>query len=124
MNRDSLEIAKNIADICYKKLANDVIVLDMSKNESMCECDYFVIADVQTQNQLKDIAQTIDEELSSQGIEPRSIQGKNDNAWTLMDYNLVIVHLFISSERDYYNLEGMWKDAPLIYAPEANIHQD
>lgn len=118
MYRNSLDMAKAIADICYDKLAKDVIVLDLSQEQGMCECDYFVIADAPTRNQLNDIADSIDKELSAQGVEPRSVQGRNDNTWTLMDYGLVIVHLFISGERQFYNLEGLWKSAPLVYSPE------
>lgn len=117
MFADSLDMAKAIADVCYQKLGKDTVVLDISKDSVLC--DYFVICDAPTRNQLRDIAENIDKKLSEQGIEPKSIQGKNDNAWTLMDYSSVIVHLFISGERSFYNLEGMWKSAPIVYAPDA-----
>ena len=119
---DSLVLAKKIADICYKKLGQDTIVLDMSNDSILC--DYFVISDGQTGNQLRDMCTTIDHELSQDGIEPKSIQGKNGNIWTLMDYNSVVVHLFITGDRRFYNLEGLWNSAPIVYSPDANQTED
>ena len=121
MSIDSLTLAKKVADICYAKLGRDTIVLDMSPDSILC--DYFVLSDAPTRNQLRDMATTIEDELSKLGVEPKSSQGKNDNAWTLMDYGSVVVHLFITNERQFYNLEGMWKQAPIVYAPDAEQAQ-
>lgn len=117
MPEDTFALAKQIADICYDKLGRDTIVLDMGPDSVLC--DYFVISDAPTRNQLRDIAENIENKLSEQGIEPKSVEGRNDYSWTLMDYSSIVVHLFVTGEREYYNLEGFWKSAPIVYAPDA-----
>lgn len=111
-----LEMAKMIADICYEKLANNIVVLDLQKISVVC--DYFVIADAPTRVQLNDIMRTIDDTLAEKGVQPKAIQGRKDSSWILLDYGSVVVHLFIDRDRDFYNLEGLWKDAPVVYSRE------
>ena len=52
----------------------------------------------------------IDEKLSIKGILPRRVEGKATSKWIIMDYEDVIVHIFLSDEREYYNLERLWKN--------------
>ena len=113
---DSLELARQIADTCYDKMAVNTLVLDMRELSVMC--DYFVIANAPTRVQIADITRAVDDTLSAQGRRAQSIQGRNENTWVLLDYGNVIVHLFLSQERDFYNLEGLWSKAPVVYAPD------
>ena len=113
---DSLELAKQIADICYDKMAVNTLVLDMRELSVMC--DYFVIANAPTRVQIADITRAVDDAQSAQGRHAQSIQGRNEYNWVLLDYGNVIVHLFLSQERAFYNLEGLWNKAPIVYAPD------
>ena len=113
---DSLELAKQIADTCYDKKAINTLVLDMHELSVMC--DYFVIASAPTRVQIADITKAVDDSQSAQGRQVRSIQGRNENTWVLLDFGNVIVHLFLTQERVFYNLEGLWHKAPIVYAPD------
>ena len=113
---DSLQLARQIADTCFDKKAINTIVLDMHDLSVMC--DYFVIANAPTRVQIADITRSIDSAQSALGRQPQRIEGRGDNAWVLLDYGNVIVHLFLDQERGFYNLEGLWHKAPIVYAPD------
>lgn len=112
----SLELARQIADTCYEKMAINTLVLDMRDLSVMC--DYFVIANAPTRVQIADITRAIDDSQAAKGLSPKSIQGRSENSWVLLDYGNVIVHLFLSQERAFYNLEGLWHKAPIVYSPD------
>ena len=40
-----------------------------------------------------------------------------EGAWILLDYGVVVVHLFMDREREFYDLEGLWRHAPAVYRP-------
>ena len=52
----------------------------------------------------------VDEKLAVQGVLPRRVEGKATSNWIIMDYEDVIVHIFLSDDREYYNLERLWKN--------------
>lgn len=56
----------------------------------------------------------IDEVKDELGIKPWRVEGEADSGWVLMDYGDVVVHLFAPEAREYYDLEGFWKDARVI----------
>ena len=71
---EDLELAKKIADICFDKLASNTLVLELGPESPVC--DYFVIADAPTRNQLSDISHNIQDGLEIDGLRPKSVQGK------------------------------------------------
>ncbi len=73
--------------------------------------DYFVLASGQTVRQLEAMLESVNEELSPDGLEPMGREGDASSGWLLLDYGDVIVHLFGRDERTYYDLEGLWHDA-------------
>ena len=73
--------------------------------------DYFVLASGQTVRQLEAMLQSVNQELSPDGIKPMGREGDAASGWVLLDYGDVIVHLFGREERTYYDLEGLWHDA-------------
>jgi len=112
---ETLELAQRIADLCDEKLTHDIVVLDL--REVSVLCDYFVLASAPTRVQTRDVARTIDDRLSEDGLHPKSIQGMREGAWILLDYGVVVVHLFMDREREFYDLEGLWRNAPVAYRP-------
>lgn len=75
--------------------------------------DYFVICSGQTDRQVKIIAENIRKQLGPEGRKPFSIAGETEGQWVLMDYGDVVIHIFTTEQRDYYQLERLWKDAPM-----------
>jgi ribosome-associated protein len=73
--------------------------------------DYFVICTGESQRQLKAITDAVTETLKKENVLPLHEEGTPDSGWILLDYNDVIVHVFGSFERDYYQLDKLWEKA-------------
>lgn len=110
---ESLEIAKIAAQTAYEVKANDVLLLDV--RELTTVCDYFVIASAPTRIQTKDIAKKMEDALEAEGVSKMRIQGRDDASWILLDYGMVVLHVFLTQEREFYDLEGRWKDAEVLF---------
>ncbi len=76
--------------------------------------DYFVIATADNERQLKAIADEIQKQLKAQSTLPLGVEGTPNSGWLLLDYGSVIAHLFSPDMRDYYHLERLWAQAPVV----------
>lgn len=76
--------------------------------------DYFVIVSGATERQVRAIGDAIEEELRTAGVKPIRREGERENRWLLLDYADIVVHVFQESDRVYYELERLWKDAPEV----------
>ena len=77
--------------------------------------DYFVVGTGASRVQTQAMADNIEDELSkAAGIRPNRIEGLQEGRWILMDYGQVIIHIFQEDERNFYNLERLWADAPAL----------
>lgn len=74
--------------------------------------DYFVIASGGTERQVRTIADAVEEALRAKGVKPVRREGIEQGRWALLDFVDIVVHVFTREERDYYELERLWKDAP------------
>ncbi|MGO3732742.1 MAG: ribosome silencing factor [Vagococcus sp.] len=104
-----LEIAVKAAD---SKRAEDIVALDVSKVSLLA--DYFVICHGKNDKQVLAIANEIVDESQKEGVEVKRLEGKESAKWILVDLGDVIVHVFHGDEREFYNLEKLWSDAPLV----------
>ncbi len=104
-----MEIAVKAAD---SKHANDINVLNISEVSIMA--DYFVIMDASSQRQVDAIVQAVLDEMGKNNVDVGHVEGKRDSKWILIDLHDVVIHVFISEERDFYNLEKLWSDAPSV----------
>lgn len=99
--------------------ALDLVMLDMREVSSIT--DYFLICTGGSTRQVQAIADAIDEQLSKQGVSALGTEGYKEARWILMDYGDVIVHVFSAETRQFYDLEGLWGEAPQIHlTPEMN----
>jgi ribosome-associated protein len=117
----ALGLDKYVEAILGKK-ALDLIILNVSALTSVA--DVFMICSGRSNRQVNAIAEHIQTTLKQQGIRPLSIEGKKDGHWVLMDYGHVVIHVFFDDVRRFYDLEGLWADAPRIAPPalEPNIN--
>ena len=77
--------------------------------------DYFVVGTGASRAQTQSMADNIEDELSkAAGLRPNRIEGLQEGRWILMDYGHVIIHIFQEDERNFYNLERLWADAPAL----------
>ena len=104
----SLEIAYEAVRALDSKKAQDIKLIGIREISSLA--DYFVIAAATSNTQAKALADEVEFKLSQMGIEPDHVEGRSGNTWTLLDYNTVVVHIFLDKTRDFYDLERLWKD--------------
>jgi ribosome-associated protein len=104
---ESIGLANGIATLALEKQAENVISLDVRNITSMT--DHFIFCSADTDVQVKAIADNI-----RKGTEhkPWRMEGYEQLNWVLLDYVDVVVHIFRTTEREYYNLESLWSDAP------------
>lgn len=77
--------------------------------------DYFIVCTGTSERQLKAIADGIEEHvLGEQAAKPRRREGAAESGWILMDYNSAVVHIFSGSQRKFYQLEQLWKEAAVV----------
>ncbi len=108
----SKEMVKIAVNALNDKKAEDVKIIDISKVSSLA--DYFIIASGTNINQVKALADNIDKDLSKKGYLVKHVEGYQGGNWILLDYGDIIVHVFDTENRLFYNLERMWKDGNFI----------
>ena len=104
----SSKLAVNIAKFALDKKAENVVSLNVKNLTNIT--DEFVICSSDTNIQVKAIADSI---RKNTDYKPVRIEGYEHLNWVLLDYIDVIVHVFKTSERNYYNIEKLWGDAPI-----------
>lgn len=107
--KDAAYVAANSAE---SKKAVSTIILDVRTVTVIA--DYFVITGGQSSTQVRAIADAIDDALEKLGFKARSIEGKQEGRWVLMDYGDVIVHILQDAERNKYKLEQFWNHALIV----------
>ncbi len=95
-----------------EKKAEDLVVLDLRGMSDVC--DFFVLASGQSSVQVKALAKHLNNELVDAGQKPRGVEGMNDGRWALLDFFDVVVHVFHTPAREYFQLEKLWGDAPRL----------
>ena len=98
-----------MAKAALDKQADDLLVLDVRELTSIA--DYFIICSGNTSRQVKAIVDEIDYQLSKGRTYPHHVEGVPECRWVLMDYGDIVVHVFDTETREYYDLEGLWGDA-------------
>jgi ribosome-associated protein len=109
------ELAQECARIAMDTKAEDLVILDVRGLTSFT--DYFVIISGRSTRHVQGLAEAIDSGLSAKRISSRNCEGLKEGLWVLLDYNDVVVHVFYKETRAFYDLEGLWHDAPHI-APD------
>ena len=110
MTMQPRELAEKIAVIADDKKGKDILLLNMEGISFMT--DYFVIASASNTTLVRAIADAIEDKLAEEEVFCRHKEGYNGGRWILMDFGDAVVHVFLEEERDFYNLEQLWADAP------------
>ncbi|MBQ5331842.1 MAG: ribosome silencing factor [Oscillospiraceae bacterium] len=90
------------------KKAEDIKVIKVGDLTILA--DYFVIADGTSSTQTKALADETEYKMHENGISPERVQGNNGSNWIILDYGDIVVHVFSKDQRDFYNLERLWRD--------------
>jgi len=105
-------LAHAVVNAAADKKASDILVLDLRPVALIA--DYFVLCDGQSARQLRGISEGIVEALKVSGERPLRVEGTPESGWMLLDYGAVIAHVFSPELRTYYDLESLWKEAPIV----------
>jgi ribosome-associated protein len=98
--------------VILARKAVGVVVLDVHDLTSLA--DFFIICSGKSNRQVSAIADHVQRELKTAGIRPLSVEGAREGHWVLMDYGYVVIHVFYEPVRHFYDLEGLWADAPRV----------
>lgn len=110
---ESKKLALLCRELADNKKAEDIVVLDVRKISSVT--DYFVVASGTSEPHLRAIVDEISDTLREEhGITPSGKDGTVNNAWVVLDYFDVMVHVMRADARGHYDLEGLWNDAPRV----------
>jgi ribosome-associated protein len=107
-----LEIAKIAYQIAEDRKAWQPIVLDVSKQTSICS--YIMVVSHKVKAQVRSLAMMIQKELAEKGYEIHGKEGLKANEWILLDYGEALINVMHQPERDFYLLEEVWRKAPEV----------
>jgi ribosome-associated protein len=97
------------------KLASHIMAFDVS--DQLAITDAFLIASASNDRQVKAIVDEVEDKLREAGAKPLRREGERDGRWVLIDYGEIVVHVQHEEERQFYALERLWRDCPLIKLP-------
>lgn len=106
---DPFEFAKTTGKLAEEKKAKDIIILELIGITDIA--DYFLIASGRNEKHVKTIAEYILESMENMGVKPYSTEGIENGRWVIIDYQLVVVHIFLNQLRELYDLENLWFEA-------------
>lgn len=116
---DATTLARLAADAIADKKGQGIVLLEVG--DLFVITDVFVIASGTSRPHVQTLADRVEELLKEAGRSPLRDEGRTEAEWVLIDYGDVMVHIFQQAARDYYDLERLWRDAPLIeWAPAAS----
>lgn len=123
MKRNSTAIMETLdkAKLCLRIVAAhkavDPVLLQVGELSSVA--DYFLVAGGRSTRQVQALTRQLETEMRKAGFRAAGVEGAEEGHWVLMDYGDVVIQLFYQPYREFYDLEGLWIDAPRLRpAPE------
>ena len=112
--QDSKVLALEIVKVAWDRNAYQTKIYDVRK--LIDYTDLFVVLSGRSERQVASIADSIQAEMKAAGAIPIGVEGRQSGTWILLDYGSVVVHIFTRDAREYYDLDRLWADAPLVSA--------
>ncbi|HZN14457.1 MAG TPA: ribosome silencing factor [Acidimicrobiales bacterium] len=110
---DVRQLARVAAQAAAEKKGESIVILEVGS--ILAITDAFVIASASNQRLVRAIADEVEAKVKEAGGGgPIRIEGLDDARWVLLDYGDFVVHLFLDEVREYYDLERLWADAPIV----------
>lgn len=114
----ALLLTRLAAEAAADRQARDIVALDVS--DHLVITDAFLVCSAATDRQVRAVVDAIEERLRLElDLRPARREGEREGRWVLLDYLDIVVHVQHVDEREYYQLERLWRDCPLIELPEA-----
>jgi ribosome-associated protein len=112
-NNALLDLAHGIVEAISDKLGEKIVLMDLRQQTPFT--DYFVVCSANSERQIKAIYDGVrDHTIKHFSAKPRRIEGSTDSGWVLMDYSGIVVHIFSPTQRQFYQLEDLWKESPVV----------
>lgn len=105
MNQEKI---RQIYDALDDKKGRNIVIIDIHEISVMADC--FIIADGESHSQVQAMADSIQEAMTKAGYACKSISGYRKAGWILMDYGDIVAHVFYREDRQFYDLERLWRD--------------
>ena len=108
---DSALLVELIVNSIQDKKGKDILSLNLTKIPEAV-ADYFIICNADSSTQVRAIIDNVENELYKvDGIHDIHIEGRNNGEWALADIGEIVIHVFQTEAREYYQLEDLWYDA-------------
>ncbi len=92
--------------------ADNIVVLDVRGLSGFA--DFFIIASGRSTRHVQGIAAALDKQVNNKRLKSTKVEGLDEGRWVLLDFNDVVAHIFYDEARRFYDLEGLWRDAPRL----------
>jgi ribosome-associated protein len=109
---EAIGMATVAAQAAAAKLADDVVVIDVSGQLVITDC--FVIASAVNERQVNAIVDEVEGKMRIAGYKPVRREGAREGRWTLLDFVDIVVHIQRQDERSFYALDRLWRDCPVV----------
>ena len=109
---ESITMAAVAARAAASKLADNVVVIDVSGQLVITDC--FVIASATNERQVNAVVDEVEEQMRLAGYKPARREGAREGRWTLLDFVDIVVHIQHEDERNFYALDRLWRDCPIL----------
>jgi ribosome-associated protein len=113
---DTLDKALLAIKIIRERKAIDPILIEVGKLTSIT--DYFLVAGGNSSRQVQAISKYLGRKMRDKGLKAFGVEGENEGHWILMDYGDLVIHIFYQPIREFYDLEGLWIEAPRMVLDE------
>ena len=103
---DPRTLADAIAEFLDNKRARDIKVIPMEGKTDIC--DFMVLATGNASTHVQALGGEVEYQMSRRLVEPLHVEGRDNNAWVVLDYSHVLVHIFTKDTREFYNLDRLY----------------
>jgi ribosome-associated protein len=117
----ALDKTKLCLEIIKERKAIDPVLFEVGKLTTIT--DYFLIASGNSSRQVQAITRHLQRRMREEGFRPYGIEGEQQGHWVLMDYGDIVVHLFYQPVREFYDLEGLWVEAPRVNLEDEKLEE-
>jgi ribosome-associated protein len=118
---EALDKALLCLKIIKERKAVNPVLFEVGRLTSIT--DYFLIASGNSVRQVQAITRHLSRRMQEERFKAYGVEGEQEGHWVLMDYNDVVIHIFYQPTREFYDLEGLWIEAPRIN-PDAAKAED
>lgn len=110
--QESIDMAAVAAGAAATKLAANIVVIDVSGQLVITDC--FVIASASNERQVTAVVDEVEKRMRRAGYKPARREGTRAGRWALLDYIDIVVHIQHDDEREFYALDRLWSDCPVV----------